>query len=151
MTRLERWAKEHLNIPTGRRAPSQSKSRPPSPGAVSPQGTYTNHCPWIEIYPLMKLVKSCNLRSHRHNVLVSLSYDRLQSDTHCALQAQYHETTSRSRVNYWMEQFWTLTMWKFWVSPYLIVGPPSDTHCTLQVQFQETTSQVNWMEQIGTR
>jgi hypothetical protein len=87
MKKLGRWAKEHLTIQ--RRSPSQSVSRAPSAasgpsGTVHPQGIFTNHCPWIRINPLVKSCHCLNvypshLVSHRHNVAVRLSYDRLAS------------------------------------------------------------------------
>ena len=127
MTRLAgRWARTgryHLIMPE---LPPQFKSRPPSPGTVAPQGISTNHCLCIEIDPLVKL--AVNLRSHRrHNVLVSLSYDWLQSDTHCVIQVQFHQMTS-------MERFGKLKKRKVWVSPYLIVDHRQipDTHCSLR-------------------
>ena len=135
--RLIRRAKDVLQRIRAR-SPSQSNSRLPtaeSSGTVHHQGISTNHFPWIEIDLLVKLVISCrclNVRSHRQNVVVSLLYDLLQSDSHCALQV------TTARVN-WMEQFGTIKVRKFWVSFYLIVGLPSDTHCALQVQLHETT------------
>jgi hypothetical protein len=87
MRKLGRWTKENLTL--HRRSPSQPISRAPSAelsGTVHPQGISTNHCPWIRIYPLVKICRSlnvyrCYLVSHRHNVLVavSLSYDYLPS------------------------------------------------------------------------
>jgi hypothetical protein len=86
MRKLGRQVKDHLNIHWRRRSTSQLNSRPPlaTPGTVHLQGISTNHCPWIRIDLLVKLVKSCrclgvhpsHLVSH---IAVSLSYDWLPS------------------------------------------------------------------------
>jgi hypothetical protein len=125
MRKLGRWTKEHLTI--HRRSPSQSISRapstePPSTVTVHPQGIVTNHCPWIAIDPLVKScrcldVHPCHLVSHRHNVVVSLSYDRLVSGHSSRLQVQIHETTPRVD---WMEQIGTLKVRLVLAPTYLI-------------------------------
>ena len=87
MRKFERWAKDHLKI--HKKAPSQLISGSRSPSAdpavtVDDQGTSTNHCqcPSISIDPLVKICRCLKVHllvPHRHNVAVSLSYDRLLS------------------------------------------------------------------------
>ena len=137
MTRLGRWAMDHLN--KHRRSPSQLISRSPSsepPGTVHPQASKESS--------LSQLASSCaSPAQHSGNLIVWLTVIRT-----LIAPRRFNSTKRRLEWVGWIGSGQGLVLVLTYLIAYRTIGCHKDTHHALQVQIHETTLQVDWMEQI---